>query len=625
VKDDQSRRKATSGLTVAALGVVFGDIGTSPLYTMRACFDFSGAHPVRDDILGICSLLVWALVVVVCIKYVGFIMRIDHDGEGGILALLALAAKPARTGALVAAGALTLIVVVGATMLLGDGMITPAISVISAIEGVGVVSSRLQPWIVPLSVAVLIVLFAIQVRGTERVGRLFGPAMIVWFLAIGVAGAVAIAAHREVLWALDPRLGIGFMARHGVGGFLVLGGVVLAVTGVEALYADLSHFGRIPIVRAWFRLVFPTLALAYLGEGAVLLADPRNLANPFYALTPGWTLIPMVMVATIATIIASQALISGAFTLVAQAIALGLSPWMEVRHTSRRVSGQVYVPAVATALAIGCILLVVTFRSSDRLAAAFGLAVSATMLATSIAYFAVITRVLHWRRIVALPLVAFFVMIDGSFVLAGLPKFLDGAWLPIAISLALSTIALTWLEGRRHLIAALAKEQLPVAEVLPAFRAPTAKPPATMVFLTTDPTSVPFLKDHRWIESRAHEERLVLLHVARAAKPYVTSSDRVTIERPAPRLISVQARFGYMEPLRIRPILHACGQQDLELNDDETTYFHAIPKIEAAQTHPMPRWQRWLFGLLLRNSRSLPDDLDIRAEDRVELGVTVSL
>jgi KUP system potassium uptake protein len=614
-------------LSIAALGVVFGDIGTSPLYTLKSCFEFSGAQPVRDDILGICSLLIWALVIVVCVKYVAFIMRVDHDGEGGILALLALAAKPARSGALIAAGLVTFIVVIGATMLFGDGIITPAISVISAIEGVGVVSSRLQEWIVPLSVVVLIVLFTVQVRGTERIGRLFGPVMIVWFLGIGIAGAWAVIKHPAVLAALDPRQGVAFSFRHGIGGLLVLGGVVLAVTGVEALYADLSHFGRLPIVRAWYTLVFPALVLAYLGEGAALLADPHNLANPFYALTPGATLIPMVILATLATVIASQALISGAFTLVEQAIALGLSPRMEVRHTSRRVHGQVYVPAVAAALAVGCILLVLVFRSSDRLAAAYGLAVSVTMLATSIAYFVVITRVLHWRRAAALPLVAFFMLVDGSFVIAGLPKFMDGGWLPIAISAVLSTIALTWLEGRRVLVAALAKEQMSIEEVLRTFEtsATEGTVQGTMVFLTPDPSGVPFLKNHRWIRNRVGRERLILLHLTRAAKPYLVASDRVTIEYLAPRLIRVYARFGYMEPPRIKPILNACKAEGLALDDEETAYFYADPKIEAATEHPFPPWQRGLFNALQRNSRPLPDDLQIPAERRIELGVTVAI
>jgi KUP system potassium uptake protein len=450
--------------------------------------------------------------------------------------------------------------------------------------------------------------------------------MIAWFLAIGVAGAAAIVGHPEVLVALDPRHGLAFALRHGWSGFLVLGGVVLAVTGVEALYADLSHFGRPPIVRAWFGLVFPALVLAYLGEGARLLADPRNLANPFYALTPGWTLIPMVILSTVATVIASQALISGAFTLVEQAIALGLSPRMEVRHTSRRIHGQVYLPGVAAALAVGCVLLVVTFRSSDRLAAAYGLAVAVTMLATDVAYYAVITRVLHWRRSVAIPLVALFVLIDGSFVVAGLPKFADGGWLPIAISVVLSTIALTWLQGRRCLAAALAREQTPVDEVvrdwLPADGQPAS---ATMVFLTPDPSGVPFLAHHRWIRERAREERVVILHLAPVRKPYLAASDRLTIERLAPRLVRVHARFGYMEPPRIEPVVRVCEAQGLHLDDDETSFFYADPKIEAAKEHPLPRWQRWLFSVLQRNSRPLPDELHIPAERRIELGVTVAL
>ncbi|MGP6156920.1 MAG: KUP/HAK/KT family potassium transporter [Vulcanimicrobiaceae bacterium] len=618
-------RRESLPLTIAALGVVFGDIGTSPLYTLRACFQFSGAKPVREDVLGICSLLVLALVVVVCIKYIAFIMRVDHDGEGGILALLALASKPLPGGHVVAAGTLTFIVVVGASMLFGDGIITPAISVISAIEGIGVISPSLHQWIVPLSVLVLVALFAIQVRGTERVGRLFGPVMVAWFVAIGIAGGVAIVNGPQVLAALDPRHGVAFIVRHGLGGFLVLGGVVLAVTGVEALYADLSHFGRRPIVRAWYGLVFPALVLAYLGQGAHLIADPRSLLNPFYALTPGWTLVPMVTLATLATVIASQALISGAFTLVAQAIALGLSPRMEVRHTSRRVYGQVYVPSVTAALAVCSTLLVVAFRSSDQLAAAYGLAVAVTMLTTSLAYYAVVRRALRWRRAVALPLVALFLFVDGSFVLAGLPKFQDGGWLPIAISVTLTTIAFTWLEGRRRLLIALERDQTPVEDVIRHLVPSNGKPSATMVFLTPDPNGVPFLRHHLWIRDRAREERIVTLHLVPIRKPYLDAIERVRVERLAPRFVRVQARYGYMEPLRLEPILRACAAQGLQIKRDETSFFfYSNPKIEAAE-RGLPRWQRWLFKILQRNSRPLPDDLGIHAENRVELGVTVAI
>jgi KUP system potassium uptake protein len=611
-------------LAVAALGVVFGDIGTSPLYTLKPCFVFSGARPVLSDVLGICSLLVWALVIVVCIKYIGFLMRVNHDGEGGILALLALALRPAQ-GALVAVGALTVIVVVGASMLLGDGIITPAISVISAVEGIGVASPALHAWIVPVSVLVLGALFAIQVRGTERIGKLFGPVMIAWFVSIGVAGAIGIARYPAVLFALDPRHGAAFMIGHGPGGFFVLGGVVLAVTGVEALYADMSHFGRVPIVRAWYCLVFPTLVLTYLGEGAGVIADPRALQSPFYALTPGWALLPMVALATAATVIASQALISGAYTLVAQAIALGLSPRMEVRHTSRRVYGQVYLPSVTVALAAGCILLVLAFRSSDRLAAAYGLAVSVTMLATSLTYYAVIVRVLRWRRVVSIPLVAFFVLIDGSFVLAGLPKFADGGWLPVAISVVLTTLSLTWLEGRRCLTRELLAGLTPVADVARDLPALDGEPRATMVLLTPDPDGVPFFAKHRWIRERAREERVVLLHLKAVRKPYLAAIDRVQVDRLAPRLIRVRALFGYMEAPRIGPILEGCGQQQLHIDSDETSFFYADPKIVAAADDPLPGWQRALFAVLLRNSRPLPDDLQIVPEREVEIGVTVAL
>jgi KUP system potassium uptake protein len=611
-------------LTVAALGVVFGDIGTSPLYTLKACMDFGGGKPVLEDVLGICSLLIWTLVLVVCLKYAAFIMRVDHDGEGGILALLALGSRTNGNGGLAKAGALTIVVVVGASMLFGDGLITPAISVISAIEGIDEVSKAAHPYIVPLAVLILIALFGFQARGTEKVGRLFGPVMIAWFAALAVAGAIAIASHPAVLWALSPLHAVRFMTHHGSGGFFVLGGVVLAVTGVEALYADLSHFGRRPIVRAWYLVVFPALVLAYLGQGARIIVDPHNLDNALYALTPGGWLIPMVVLATAATVIASQALISGAFTLAEQAIALGLAPRMEVRHTSRRMYGEVYVPALNYALAVGCIILVVTFRSSDRLAAAYGLAVSVTMLTTSIAYYTVVRRALHWPQIRALPLLLAFVAIDGSFVIAGLPKLLDGGWLPIAISVVLTTVALTWLEGRRRLRQALIAQQTPVAEALKMLPS-DGEPAGTMVFLTADPTGIPFLAHHRWVRARAREERIILLHLEPTRKPYLHDTNRVTIEHLSPRLIRVDGRFGYMEPPRIAPIVRACAAQGLLLNDAEMSFFYADPKIEHVAHGAMQRWQRVLFAFLQRNSRPLPDDLHIPAERRVELGLTVRI
>ena len=350
-------------------------------------------------------------------------------------------------------------------------------------------------------------------------------------------------------------------------------------------------------MRAWFLLVFPTLVLAYLGEGARVLADPRALASPFYALTPGWALIPMVALATLATVIASQALISGAYTLVEQAIALDLFPRMLVKHTSRRVYGQVYVPSVTAWLALGCILLVVAFRSSDRLAAAFGLAVSVTMLATSLAYYAVVTKALHWPRRVAVPIVAAFIVIDGSFVLAGLPKFVDGGWLPIAISIVLTTVALTWREGRRRVVAELTAQQTPIADVSRLLQQSSPLPAdagsPTMVFLTPDPRGVPFFAKHRWIRERAREERLVVMHVDVVRRPYLDESQRVGLSSTSlPRFIRVLARFGYMEPPRITPILRACGSMELHLDNDDTSFFFSEPKIVRAPYRPLPRWQR---------------------------------
>ena len=611
-------------LIVGAMGVVFGDIGTSPLYTLKVCLGLAGSKGGLDDVLGICSLLLWALIIVVCIKYITFILRVDHDGEGGILALLALASPRPEFGRMIRSVGLTLVVVVGASMLLGDGIITPAISVISAVEGIGVVSMAFQPYVVPISLAVIIGLFALQSRGTEKVGGLFGPVMVLWFVAIGIFGALALFAQHEVLRGLDPRYALHFLTRNGLAGFTILGGVVLAVTGVEALYADLSHFGRKPIVLGWYGLVFPALVLNYFGQGAKLVANPQAIENPFYALSPGWALIPMVVLATVATVIASQALISGTFTLVEQAIALNLAPRVLVTHTSDRYKGQVFVPSVNRWLALGCAILVIGFRSSDRLASAYGLAVACTMLCTSIVYFVVISKVLHWNRALAIALVTMFVVVDGSLVLASLPKFIDGGWIPISISAVLVLMSLTWLEGRRCLTKALADQQTPIENVLEKLPAGVAEH-GTMVFLTPDPRGVPFLARHRWIRDRANEERIVILNIARAQTPFLTDGERVTVERHSLRLIRVIARFGYMEAPRIDPILRSCDAFGLDLDRDDTSFFYADPKIEAAPQGGMPDWRRQLFATLLRNARPLPDDLRIQAERRIELGVTVHL
>ncbi len=455
-------RGGKSGLAVAALGVVFGDIGTSPLYTIKACFKTANAVPTAENACGIASLLLWSLFFVVCIKYVTVLMRIDHDGEGGILALLARADPPKIFGVPMHPHWLLWVAVIGGAMIIGDGMITPAISVLSAVEGLRVATPAAETFIIPICVGILLGLFAIQWRGTQNVGFMFGPIMTVWFAAIAVSGLRAIAGHPAILSALNPLRAIWFVTHHGIFGFLIFGAIILGMTGAEALYADMSHFGRIPITIAWYVFVFPALILNYVGQAAVVAADPKAIESPFYALAYGWALLPMVGLATAATIIASQSLISGAFTLTEQAIALNLCPNMTVLHTSKDQRGQVYVPMVNTLLAIVCILLVVTFRTSERLAAMYGLAVAATMLATDIMFYVVATRTLRWRPAAAVPLAVAFGLLDATFVLAGLPKFIDGAWVPVLIAAAISLLAVTWLTGRRAVAFELRDQYEPI-------------------------------------------------------------------------------------------------------------------------------------------------------------------
>jgi KUP system potassium uptake protein len=613
-------------LALAALGVVFGDIGTSPLYTLKTCFTTAKVDPTLANVLGIVSLLVWALVIVVCIKYVSTLMRVDHEGEGGILALLALATPANGFGIPIKVSWLSMIVIAGASMLFGDGVITPAISVISAVEGIGVATPAAQPFIVPISVGILIALFLVQSRGTERVGKVFGPVMLVWFFAIAAAGVAAILRAPEVLKAIDPRHALYFVSHHGVFGFLVFGAVVLAITGVEALYADMSHFGRLPIASAWFALVFPALILNYLGQGAALLANHGAFDNPFFSLAPGPFLIPMVVLATLATVIASQALISGAFTLTEQAVNLNLWPRLRIIHTSSEHAGQVFVPLVNVVLAVACVALVITFRSSNNLAAAYGLAVSATMLATTIAFCHVVTDVLNWKRIVVLPLVTLFIIVDSTFFLSALPKIAEGAWLPLAISAVFLLTSWTWLEGRRCLSKSLMALQMPLDQYLKEAQPSTEEPQGTMVFLTGNPRGVPFIGGrHRWIRARADEERVVLLTLTRASRPYVPEGERVVIEHVNDRLHIVQASFGYMEGPLISTITNACGARGLHIDSDDTSFFYADPKIIADEDAPLPGWQRGYFAFLIRNARPLPDDLEIRAERRVELGIEVTI
>jgi KUP system potassium uptake protein len=617
--------KRIAPLAVAALGVVFGDIGTSPLYTLQSCFTTANAQPTLANALGITSLLAWTLVLVVCVKYVTVLMRVDHDGEGGILALLARAEPPKILGVPMRADWLVWVVIVGGAMIIGDGMITPAISVISAIEGLSVATTTLQPLIVPLSAGILIGLFAIQFRGTQKVGAIFGPVMVAWFAAIAVTGGIAIVQHPAILAALNPGYALWFITHHGSFGFMIFGAIILGMTGAEALYADMSHFGRIPITIAWYVFVLPALVLNYVGQGAIIVADPKALANPFYALTPGWELLPMVALATAATVIASEALISGAFTLTEQAIALNLFPRVSVRHTSEDQRGQVYVPLVNAVLAIVCVLLVITFQSSARLASMFGLAVSATMLATDLVFFVVATRVLRVKLALIIPFTAFFAALDATFFLAGLPKFLDGAWVPLVVAAVISIVAVTWLTGRRAVARALRASQEPVEAFLRTHGGLPHPPKGSIVLLTGDPTGVPFVDQHRWLEPLIADEQIILLTVMLAPRPYVAEADRVTIDRVSNRFVRVSAKFGYMENPRLKPILAVCEAERLDIDKADTSFVFASPVIVRAETDALPAWQRHLFRWLQRNARTLATELEIPASRRVELGVEAAV
>ncbi|GAC1413900.1 MAG: potassium transporter Kup [Candidatus Velthaea sp.] len=613
-------------VTLAALGVVFGDIGTSPLYTLKTCFTTAHVEPTPQNVLGIISALLWTIFIVVCIKYVTFVMKVDFNGEGGIFALLARLMPPAVKGVFGPLTFLTLVAVVGGATLFGDGLITPAISVLSAVEGLSGLTSEAVKYEVAITVVILIGLFVIQSRGTEKIGFLFGPVMALWFVAIAASGGAALVHQPQILQAFNPVYALEFITRHGIFGFLVLGATVLAVTGVEALYADMSHFGRGSITLAWYALVFPALLLSYLGQGAMVLGNPHALENVFFSLTPGVLLVPMVVLATAATVIASQALISGAFTLVEQGIALNLVPRMRVIHTSNRYPGQVFVPAINVLLGIGCVLLVVVFKSSDALASAYGLSVSLTMLATTILFYAVIRRVLKWNPIVATSLFVVFLIVDGSFVLAGLGKIHLGGWIPLAIAAVLTVLATTWYDGRRRVQQSLADSAIPVD----AFLAEIAKHPlqkieGTAVFLSRNPSDVPLIVKHHWLRIRALDERIVLLTLVRATEPYVSPDQRITVERLSDRFVRVQASFGFMELPDLKAIIAQCAVQGLHLDDDDTTFVVAAPQIVPKDKNGMKALRRWLFDVMQRLAGPVSRDLVIPPDRLVELGVEVKV
>ncbi len=551
-------------LMLGALGVVFGDIGTSPLYAVQQVFSDTPAFAHDPGaILGILSLIIWSVILAVCVKYTIFVLRADHDGEGGTLAMLGLIEQHDPPKPFAPPGALTLIVLFGSALLYGDGMITPSISVLSAVEGLNVATDFFKPYVLPIAAIILALLFLVQSRGTEAVGRLFGPVMLLWFGAIGLAGIISIAGNPAVLAAIDPRHAVAFLFGHGWLGYATLGSVVLAFSGVEALFADLGHFGRRPIILAWYCVVLPGLLLNYLGQGALLLHDPAAAAKPFFAILPHWAVYPMVALSTIATVIASQALISGAFSLTRQAVNLGLAPRYAVHHTSADSSGQVYMPVVNYFLMVGCLAVVLSFRTSDALGNAYGLAVIGTMTITSVVFFVVATRVWRWPLYFAVPLAAAFLTFDLAFLGANLAKILQGAWVPLAIAAFVFTVLTLWTVGRARYRRALAGWSMKTTD-FQADMSGWERRKGSAVFLTSNLDYVPLVGKHEWLRENCRYDNVLLLKIDMTPQPYVADAERVTIKEVCHGFHTGEARFGFMETPCVARVLAKVAPFDLD-------------------------------------------------------------
>jgi KUP system potassium uptake protein len=621
--------KALALLALGALGVVYGDIGTSPLYALKECF--TGPHgvpPTRANVMGVLSLVFWALTFVVSFKYILFVMRADNRGEGGIMALLALVGRrrtsaPARRALLVAG-------LFGAALLYGDGAITPAISVLGAMEGLEVATPAVTPFVVPLSVGVLLVLFLFQKRGTGAVGAVFGPVMLVWFACLALLGLRGIAQSPGILAALSPHFAAGFFLEHRLHALLVLGGVVLVVTGGEALYADMGHFGRHPIRLAWFALVMPALLLDYFGQGAVLLRDPGAAANPFYLSAPAWSLYPLVAVATLAAVVASQALISGAFSLTHQAVQLGYCPLVTIRHTSYTAYGQIYIPWVNWLLGVSCVALVLGFRSSGGLAAAYGIAVTGTMTITTLLFHRVMRDRWRWRRWQALPLTLLFLTVDLAFLTANVVKIEKGGWLPLAVGAAVFLLMSTWKQGRELLGERLRGSGMPLDEFLVELeRDPPQRIRGTAVILSPHPGTVPRVLLHHLRHNLVLHERVILLYVWPYDAPTAPAGERFTVQDLGGGLFQVIGRFGFMETPDVPTLLGSLPETSLRGARIDpaggASYYLGRETVLPTGPGKMGRWRKRVFIRMARNAPSTASFFVLPLQRVVEVGEYVQI
>jgi KUP system potassium uptake protein len=628
-------------LALGALGVVYGDIGTSPLYAFKECFFGPHSFPVTTgNVLGILSLIFWSLNFVVTFKYLSMVMRADNRGEGGILALLALV-RPSgpltRTGRLLIATGLF-----GSALLYGDGIITPAISVLSAVEGLKVATPALTHWVVPIAFLIILALFAFQRRGTARVGAVFGPVTGIWFICIAVFGVMGILREPGVLRALDPRYGVDFFAREGLTGITILAAIILVVTGGEALYADMGHFGRKPIRLAWFTLVLPALMLNYFGQGALILNDPGVARNPFYALVPGWALYPMVGVATAAAVVASQALISGAFSLTRQAIQLGYSPRMKIIHTSSSTIGQIYIPSVNTALMLACLGLVVTFRDSGALALTYGVALSGTMTITTILFAIVMRRLWNWSKWKVGIITVLFLTVDLAFVAANMLKVPNGGWLPLLVAAGVYLLMSTWKKGRVRLSHIVRENTLPIELFLQDIRRRQPhRVGGTAVFMTSDSDGAPPVLLHHLKHNKVLHQKVMLMSVHTEEIPHVAERERVRCSELGEGFYQVRVHYGFMETPDVPDVLRALSRADdngkpVPVKLADTTFYLgretliAIPSSKRAKAdggrpegRRMGRWRKKLFILMTRNAQSATAYFGIPPNRVVELGAQI--
>ena len=619
------QRDAFLTLALGSIGVVYGDIGTSPLYALKESLTAasSGGQLTRAMVIGVMSLMLWTLTIIVTLKYVLLIMRADNHGEGGTLTLMALLQRVMGRNFIV----ISMMGMAGAALFYGDAIITPAISVLSAVEGLKLVAPTFDPFILPLSMAILVALFVVQSWGTAAVAAGFGPVMMIWFVVIAIGGIINLFDDFTILAAINPIYGIEFLVAHGHAGLLALGAVFLTVTGAEALYADMGHFGRKPIQLAWLIVVFPALTLNYLGQGALLLSHPEKLENPFFLLYPDWALLPMVLLATVATIIASQAVISGAFSLTQQAIQLGLLPRMEIRRTSETEKGQIYIPRVNWLLLIAVLYLVFAFKSSSALASAYGIAVTGTMVITSIMAFFVIWKCWHWSPAIAALIIAPFISVDAIFLMANLLKVVEGGWIPLAIGAGLIILMLTWRRGTQVLQDRTRRDEVQLGSFIQTIlnSSSIARVPGTAVFLTGSPDTTPTSLLHNLKHNKVLHEHNIILSVVTEDTPRVADADRISLETLSDRFSRITLRFGYMESPNVPKALAACRSLGLKFDVMSTSFFLSRRSLRPASKSRMPHWQDKLFINLARSADDASQYFHIPSGRAVEVGTQITI